>query len=306
MGLGRNSWPLTAIRQLADAFLECADGRKKSPAFEARWLNLCGFCLRPGFGFPGDDFRIEQARRIYAGGLQYANQVQCEIDWWIFWGRVAGGSIAISRRISTSGSRAVPAAARQQEAAAHQQQPAARDVAHRRQPGTAAHPDQDRARRGAGSQVSRRARRAKPSSGASRASARASCSTGPSIRWCRPPRSRAGWKRCCLRPPRPKRWRRSRAAPTIRRAIFPPPRATPYDRSWRPSHARSVARHFRRRRRARRTHARPHLRRRVAVGTGAIARCGAGLINTPTRHGYLRIVVHEPPGPLQRGCMNVC
>jgi hypothetical protein len=23
--------------------------------------------------------------------LQYANQVQCEIDWWIFWGRVAGG-----------------------------------------------------------------------------------------------------------------------------------------------------------------------------------------------------------------------
>jgi hypothetical protein len=91
MALGRASWPLTAIRQLADVFLECAGGRKKSPAFEARWLNLCGFCLRPGFGFPGDDFRVEQARRVYAGGLQYANQVQCEIDWWIFWGRIAGG-----------------------------------------------------------------------------------------------------------------------------------------------------------------------------------------------------------------------
>jgi hypothetical protein len=91
MALGRASWPLTAIRQLADVFLECAIGRKKSPAFEARWLNLCGFCLRPGFGFPGDDFRVEQARRVYAGGLQYANQVQCEIDWWIFWGRIAGG-----------------------------------------------------------------------------------------------------------------------------------------------------------------------------------------------------------------------
>jgi hypothetical protein len=52
---------------------------------------LCGFCLRPGFGFPGDDFRIEQARRIYASGLQFANQVQNEIEWWIFWGRVAGG-----------------------------------------------------------------------------------------------------------------------------------------------------------------------------------------------------------------------
>ena len=91
LGLGRNSWPLSTIRQLADAFLTSANGRKKSPAFEARWLNLAGFCLRPGFGFPGDDYRIEQARRVYAGGLQYPNQIQCEIDWWIFAGRIAGG-----------------------------------------------------------------------------------------------------------------------------------------------------------------------------------------------------------------------
>ena len=91
MGLGKNSWPLFAIRQLADAFLAAADGRKKSPAYEIRWLNLCGFCLRPGFGYPGDDFRLEQARRIYAAGLTYSNQVQCEVEWWIFWGRLAGG-----------------------------------------------------------------------------------------------------------------------------------------------------------------------------------------------------------------------
>jgi len=91
LGLGRNSWPLSAIRRLADRLLESADGRKRSAAHELRWLNLCGFCLRPGFGFPGDDFRIEQARRVYAGGLTFANQVQNDIEWWIFWGRVAGG-----------------------------------------------------------------------------------------------------------------------------------------------------------------------------------------------------------------------
>ncbi len=91
LALGRGSWPIAAIRQLADVFLECAGGRKKSSAFETRWFNLCGFCLRPGFGFPGDDFRIEQTRRIYTSGLQYSNQVQGEIDWWIFWGRIAGG-----------------------------------------------------------------------------------------------------------------------------------------------------------------------------------------------------------------------
>ena len=91
LALGRNSWPLSTIRRLSDRLLELAEARRKSPALEMRWLNLCGFALRPGFGFPGDDFRIEQARRTYAGGLQFPNQVQNEIDWWIFWGRVAGG-----------------------------------------------------------------------------------------------------------------------------------------------------------------------------------------------------------------------
>jgi molecular chaperone DnaK (HSP70) len=91
LALGRNSWPLSAIRKLSDRLLELEGCRRKSPALEMRWLNLTGFMLRPGFGFPGDDFRIEQARRIYAGGILFANQVQNEIDWWIFWGRVAGG-----------------------------------------------------------------------------------------------------------------------------------------------------------------------------------------------------------------------
>ena len=91
LGLGRGSWPLNAIRDLAGRMIALADGRKRSAAHEARWLNLCGHCLRPGFGFPGDEFRLEQARRIYASGIQFANQVQNEIEWWIFWGRVAGG-----------------------------------------------------------------------------------------------------------------------------------------------------------------------------------------------------------------------
>ena len=91
LALGRNSWPVAAIRKLADSMIECGDGRKRSAAHELRWLNLCGFCLRPGFGFPGDDYRIEQARRVYASGLQFPNQVQNEIEWWIYWGRVAGG-----------------------------------------------------------------------------------------------------------------------------------------------------------------------------------------------------------------------
>jgi molecular chaperone DnaK (HSP70) len=91
LGLGRNSWPVDVARRLADLFIELVDQRRRSPAHEVRWLNLCGFCLRPGFGYVGDEFRIEQVRRLYAAGAQFANQVQNEIDWWIFWGRLAGG-----------------------------------------------------------------------------------------------------------------------------------------------------------------------------------------------------------------------
>ncbi|MES1260253.1 MAG: Hsp70 family protein [Acidobacteriota bacterium] len=91
LGLGRNSWPVDVARKLADVFIELIEQRKRGAAHEVRWLNLAGFCLRPGFGYVGDEFRIEQVRRIYAGGPQFANQVQNEIDWWIFWGRLAGG-----------------------------------------------------------------------------------------------------------------------------------------------------------------------------------------------------------------------
>ncbi|HEX4134399.1 MAG TPA: Hsp70 family protein [Bryobacteraceae bacterium] len=91
LGLGRNSWPVDVARGLADIFIEQMENRKRSAAHEIRWLNLGGFCLRPGFGYIGDEYRIEQVRRIYAAGPQFGNQTQNEIDWWIFWGRLAGG-----------------------------------------------------------------------------------------------------------------------------------------------------------------------------------------------------------------------
>jgi hypothetical protein len=91
LALGRNSWPLEVIRKLADVFLELNEGRRKSPGHEVRWLNLASLCLRPGFGHPGDDYRIELARRVWAQGLVFDNKPENETQWWIFWGRVAGG-----------------------------------------------------------------------------------------------------------------------------------------------------------------------------------------------------------------------
>jgi hypothetical protein len=90
-GYGKDAWPMVTIRKLYDVLGEVADGRKKGPKYEARWLNLFGFCLRPGFGAPADDWRIAQARKVYMAGLAFPKELQCQIEWLVLWRRLAGG-----------------------------------------------------------------------------------------------------------------------------------------------------------------------------------------------------------------------
>ncbi len=63
LGVARNDWPPSLLRALWHELLDLQDGRKKSPQHEARWLNLVGFCLRPGFGMAADDWRVEETWR---------------------------------------------------------------------------------------------------------------------------------------------------------------------------------------------------------------------------------------------------
>ena len=90
-GLKRESWPIATVRVFCDVLLEVADGRTLSPRHEVRWLNLFGFCLRPGFGDPQDSFRIIQARRIYQVGLAFPRELQSQVDWLVLWRRIGGG-----------------------------------------------------------------------------------------------------------------------------------------------------------------------------------------------------------------------
>ena len=90
-GFAKSAWPLGAIRRLADALIAVADGRRRSAAHEARWLNLFGFCLRPGFGAAKDAWRIGKAREIHSAALIFENSVQNRAEWLVLWQRVAGG-----------------------------------------------------------------------------------------------------------------------------------------------------------------------------------------------------------------------
>jgi hypothetical protein len=90
-GFGKTAWPLPVIRRFADALIAVAAGRRLSPSHEARWLNLFGFCFRPGFGAAKDPWRIAEARTVYAAGLAFPNAIQNRVEWLVLWQRVAGG-----------------------------------------------------------------------------------------------------------------------------------------------------------------------------------------------------------------------
>ncbi|MCP4448861.1 MAG: hsp70 family protein [Myxococcales bacterium] len=87
----RDEWSMSTARALFDATLEVEDCRKRSADHEARWLNLCGFCLRPGKGAPLDDWRITQMWRVFNQGMVHEKQEACRLAWWILWRRISGG-----------------------------------------------------------------------------------------------------------------------------------------------------------------------------------------------------------------------
>ena len=89
--LGKERWPTSLLRKLADTLIECRDGRQTSPQHESRLLNLLGFCLRPGFGFPLDEWRIREVWKLLPQGVVFPKSVQCRTEWWVFWRRSAGG-----------------------------------------------------------------------------------------------------------------------------------------------------------------------------------------------------------------------
>lgn len=88
---GRDSWDTPLLRQLFDALMLRARGRRRSAEHERVWLNLAGYCLRPGYGDALDPWRIEQLWAMFDAGVQHHKDSQVCAEWWTLWRRVAGG-----------------------------------------------------------------------------------------------------------------------------------------------------------------------------------------------------------------------
>src|SRR5205085_576827 len=87
----REAWPVPVTRKLFDAALECRAARTRSPEHEARWLNLAGFCIRPGFGASLDDHRAAEVWKLKLQGLANPRKDACRLEWLVLWRRAAGG-----------------------------------------------------------------------------------------------------------------------------------------------------------------------------------------------------------------------
>jgi molecular chaperone DnaK (HSP70) len=115
LGSSRNEWETPLLRAMFAALLEGLKYRRRSDNHERVWLSLTGFCLRPGFGYPLDDWRVEQLWKTYPQGIQFVNETQNWSEWWTLWRRIAGGlSVKAQEQIFNDIAKYIdPAAARQ-------------------------------------------------------------------------------------------------------------------------------------------------------------------------------------------------
>ena len=95
----RAHWTPPLLRDLWGALFAGARRRRRSDDHERVWFNLVGYCLRPGFGFPLDDWRTRQLfGQVFEQGVQFAPEAQNWSEWWTLWRRVAGGLDAPSQQ----------------------------------------------------------------------------------------------------------------------------------------------------------------------------------------------------------------
>ncbi len=91
--MNRHRWPPSLLREQWQCLLNESEGRRKSAQHEARWLNLLGYCLRPGYGVAVDDWRVDQTWRSVYGKLAFPAAAS-GTEAMILWRRIAGGLTA--------------------------------------------------------------------------------------------------------------------------------------------------------------------------------------------------------------------
>ncbi|WP_242343334.1 Hsp70 family protein [Anaeromyxobacter terrae] len=94
----REGWSTPLVRELWAALHAGRARRRRSADHERIWLQLTGYCLRPGFGAPLDPWRAGETWSVFGEGLQYQADPRAWAAWWVMWRRIAGGLDAAAQR----------------------------------------------------------------------------------------------------------------------------------------------------------------------------------------------------------------
>lgn len=86
----KGEWNGILLRDLWSSLEANETRRDRSADHEETWLVLAGFLLRPGFGVPMDELRIDALWHILSGGLRFPGK-RSKPQEYILWRRVAGG-----------------------------------------------------------------------------------------------------------------------------------------------------------------------------------------------------------------------
>ncbi|TWT94180.1 hsp70 family protein [Neorhodopirellula pilleata] len=89
----REHWPPVLLRKIWEGLIAVEPARRLSASHEARWLNLLGYSLRPGYGVAVDDWRTSQTWRLLQGKIAH-DDAQTRAETMILWRRICGGLTA--------------------------------------------------------------------------------------------------------------------------------------------------------------------------------------------------------------------
>ncbi len=91
ISLPRLEWPPSLLRALFDVTLKQAEKREISSGVESRFWNFLGFFLRPGCGYPVDDFRVKELWKILLIDFKKKKTEEVMLQQAICYRRIVGG-----------------------------------------------------------------------------------------------------------------------------------------------------------------------------------------------------------------------
>ncbi len=94
----REGWSVPLLRELWGTLFAGAKRRRRSAVHERVFYRFAGYGLRPGFGYPLDEWRCAQTFELLTENVNFHTEAAVWNEFWIMWRRIAGGLTAAQQQ----------------------------------------------------------------------------------------------------------------------------------------------------------------------------------------------------------------